>query len=100
MDELRFVLKGLVFAFLVVMGLQIKVGGETLEMKSSRWVHSSSVGSFLNQSAQGAVEMTQTVARVTSRFIKDKLGSTHDSSVLNRASSNRARPEDQESDEE
>ncbi len=81
MDEFKFVLKGLVFAFLVVMALQIKVGGETLEMKSSRWVHSSSVGSFLNQSAQGAVEIIQTASQVTSRFIKEKLGSTHDSSV-------------------
>lgn len=54
MDELKFVLKGFVFAVLATMLLQVSVGGETLETKSDRMLHHSSVGNFLNQTAQGA----------------------------------------------
>lgn len=57
MDEVKFVLKGLAFAVVFTMLLQFSVGGETLEMRSDRLLHHSSVGRFLNQTAEGAVAL-------------------------------------------
>lgn len=69
MDELKFVLKGLVFAILVTMALQISVGGETLEVKSDRLLHHSSVGIFLNQAAEGAATLLRKGTRAASDLI-------------------------------
>ena len=59
MDELKFVLKGLGIALLVTILLQFKIGNETLETKSDHWIHQSSVGIFLNQTAVGAVTISK-----------------------------------------
>ena len=74
MDELKFVFKGLGFAILVTVLLQFKVGGETLEIKSDRMLHHSAIGIFLNQTAEGAVEVFRKGTQFSREFWASTLG--------------------------
>ena len=76
MDELKFVLKGFAIAVLVTLGLQIKVGSETLEMKSDRLLHESSIGQFLNHTASGAALALKQGTRAVSQMTASVLGSS------------------------
>ncbi|MFN7727822.1 MAG: hypothetical protein ACK5P7_01560 [Bdellovibrio sp.] len=76
MDELKFVLKGFVIAILVTLGLQIKVGSETLEMKSDRLLHESSIGQFLNHTASGAALALKQGSHAVSKMMAEVLGSS------------------------
>jgi len=79
MDEVKFVLKGLVVATVLTILLQLRVGGETLEIKSDRWIHSSSVGVFLNQTAEGA----SLAIRRAALAVKELMGTSFGHSAKN-----------------
>ena len=74
MAELKFVLKGLCMAILLVTLLQIKVGGETLEIKSDRLIHHSAVGQFLNQAAEGGATLIRKGSQVVGQFVSKSMG--------------------------
>ncbi|MBX2996268.1 MAG: hypothetical protein KF681_15690 [Bdellovibrionaceae bacterium] len=76
MDELKFVLKGFVLAIVITIALQVKVGSETLETKSDRLLHESSVGQFLNSAASGAALGIKQGTRAVSQFTAQVLGSS------------------------
>jgi hypothetical protein len=74
MDELKFVLKGLFFAILVTILMQVKIGNETLEMKSERMIHHSAVGHFLQQTAEGATLAIRKGSAAVSQFVSGTIG--------------------------
>lgn len=80
MDEVKFVLKGLVVAVLVTLALQIKVGGETLEVRSDRLLRQSSVGNFLTQAASGAALAIQKGTQVVTNFVSGTIGTSKNES--------------------
>lgn len=55
MSEFFFVLKTVLFSALLLMVLQMKVGGETLENHSEYWIYRSRVGGEMQNVAKGAV---------------------------------------------
>lgn len=59
MGELWFVVKSFGLALLILAGLQFKVGGETLEAKSIRWIETSAVGDHLRDVADGAIKLSE-----------------------------------------
>jgi len=55
MSEFFFVVKTVLFSFLVLLGFQMKVGRATVEQHSERFIYESRVGNELQAVAQGAV---------------------------------------------
>ena len=74
MAELKFVLKGLILAILLTTLLQIRVGGETLEIKSDRLIHHSMIGQFLNQAAEGGATLIRKGSQSVSQFVSKTVG--------------------------
>lgn len=58
MGELWFVIKSFGLALLILAALQFKVGGETLESKSVRWIETSAIGDHLKDVADGAIQVS------------------------------------------
>lgn len=56
MSEFFFVVKTVLFSALVLMVLQMKVGGSTLEQHSEAWIYHSRVGGEMQSVARGAVK--------------------------------------------
>ena len=56
MSEFFFVVKTVLFSALVLMVLQMKVGGSTLEQHSEAWIYHSRVGGEMQAVARGAVK--------------------------------------------
>lgn len=61
MSELKMVLKVFLFSALLVMLSQIRMGGDTLENKTSRWLMHSSTARYLQGVAAGAVKAGKTL---------------------------------------
>ncbi len=55
MSEFFFVVKTALFSALVLMVLQMKIGGTTLEQHSESWIYHSRVGGEMQAVARGAV---------------------------------------------
>lgn len=60
MSELIYVVKTIVFAFIFVLLLQIKVGDVTLENRFNFWVKTSSLSQNIQASASGAAMLIET----------------------------------------
>ena len=56
MSELFFVIKTALFSVLVLLVLQMKFGGSTLEKRSEDWIYRSRAGSEMHSVARGAVK--------------------------------------------
>lgn len=56
MSELFFVIKTALFSVLVLLVLQMKLGGSTLEKHSEDWIYHSRAGSEMQSVARGAVK--------------------------------------------
>lgn len=59
MGELWFVIKSFGLAMLILAGLQFKIGDETLEAKSIRWIETSAIGDHLRDVADGAIKVSK-----------------------------------------
>lgn len=57
MSELFGALKLLAFTLLLVMFMQMKVGGRTLEARAQLWIHTSNIGQTLNEVAAGGKKL-------------------------------------------
>jgi hypothetical protein len=53
MEELKFVMKSLVFTMLLVMLMQIRVGQSTIETHTFRWLRQSTVSQYIQSAAAG-----------------------------------------------
>lgn len=54
MSEIYFVVKSLIITIVLILCLQVRVAGDTIENHANNWVHSSSAGEYLTQVAEGA----------------------------------------------
>ena len=57
MADMFFMLRMVVFTFIIVVIMQIKIGPATLEQHSQEWLHSSSMVTSLQGVAEGAVKV-------------------------------------------
>lgn len=57
MSELFGAIKLLIFTVLLVMFLQMKVGGRTLESRAHMWIQTSAIGQSLNEVAVGGKKL-------------------------------------------
>jgi len=69
MPEVMFVLKSLVIAVVVMMGLQVKVGNTSIEQQAHQWIQTSSVGTYLQSVAAGAALAIRNAAGMTTDFV-------------------------------
>lgn len=53
MEELRFVVKCLMFTMLMVVLMQVKMGGATIEARAFNWLRTSSVSQYIQAAAAG-----------------------------------------------
>ncbi len=53
MEELRFVVKCLMFTMLMVVLMQVKMGGATIEARAFSWLRTSSVSQYIQAAAAG-----------------------------------------------
>ncbi|MNJ93529.1 hypothetical protein D3C87_112110 [compost metagenome] len=74
MEELKFVLKCFLFTALLVVMMQVKVGGTSLEQHSYRWLQRSTVSQYIQSVAAGGAM----ALRNLSYSVKDGVASTVD----------------------
>ena len=74
MAELKFVLKTFLFTCALVVLMQVKVGGATLESYSLRWLQHSSVSQWVQSAAAGGAMALRNLAH----HVKEGVASTVD----------------------
>ena len=75
MDDLKFVLRSLFFATLIILLSQIKFGDEKLETKAEFFLNKSEVGHFLHKSAEGGAKFMADVYSSAKDYIQSKFSS-------------------------
>lgn len=71
MGEFMFVVKTFIFTLILVVIMQIKIGGFTIEEHSLDWLHESSVVRELQEVAQGAIRASKTGYNAVSSLFSD-----------------------------
>ncbi len=59
MEGFFFTVKTMIFAFLLLFVLQLKIAGNTLESRSEKLIYESSASQTLNGVAQGAIRLSK-----------------------------------------
>jgi hypothetical protein len=91
MSEFFFVVKTALFSALVLMVLQMKIGGSTLEQHSETWIYHSRVGGELQHVARGAVRAGHEGWDWVKVKTDGRLGSSDDHGTDHTAETNRER---------
>ena len=73
MGDFFFVAKCFVATLVLVVLLQIKVGGRTLESHTVSWIHRSGVAHHLQDVAEGAVKVGKSGTRQVAALFEDKI---------------------------
>lgn len=73
MDELRFVIKCLVFASLLMIFSQVKVDGLTYEARAESFLTRSEVAFFMQEAAAGGTKAIKKALGGTKAFLNDKM---------------------------
>ena len=71
MGEFMFVVKTFIFTLILVVIMQIKIGGFTIEEHSLDWLHESSVVRELQEVAQGAIRASKSGYKTVSNLFSD-----------------------------
>jgi len=74
MEELKFVVKCLCFTMLLVVLMQVKVGGSSIEAHSFRWLRTSTVSQYIQSAAAGGAMALRNLGHT----VKDGVASTVD----------------------
>ena len=74
MEELKFVVKCLVFTMLLVVLMQVKVGGYSIEAHSFHWLRKSTVSQYIQSAAAGGAMALRNLGRT----VKDGVANTVD----------------------
>ncbi len=74
MGDLFFIIKMIIYTFVLVLMMQIKIGGSTLEEKVIRFTHQSSTAHFFQKTAQGGAtfighQYNRFVGKMSSDFV-------------------------------
>lgn len=74
MEELKFVAKCFVFTMLLIVLLQVKVGGYSLEAHSFHWLRKSTISQYIQSAAAGGAMALRNLGR----SVKDGVASSVD----------------------
>jgi hypothetical protein len=74
MPELMYVIKCFALALVVTVGMQVKIGTETIESQAEDWIRTSSVSLYLQSVSGGAVLAIKNASKTATDFISKKLG--------------------------
>ncbi|MBV2168197.1 MAG: hypothetical protein KUL82_05765 [Bdellovibrio sp.] len=74
MEELKFVLKCFCFTALLIVLMQVKVGGASIEAHSFRWLQRSTVSQYIQSAAAGGAMAIRNLGQT----LKDGVASTVD----------------------
>ncbi|KYG66826.1 hypothetical protein AZI86_07255 [Bdellovibrio bacteriovorus] len=74
MEELKFVVKCFVFTMLLVVLMQVKVGGYSIEAHSFHWLRKSTISQYIQSAAAGGAMALRNLGRT----VKDGVASTVD----------------------
>lgn len=74
MPEVVSTLKSLLVALIIIVCLQVKIGSATLENHAQEWIHTSSVGLYLQGAADGAALMFHQAGKSVSNFVGKTFG--------------------------
>lgn len=74
MEELKFVVKSFVFTMLLVVLMQVKVGGYSIEAHSFHWLRKSTISQYIQSAAAGGAMALRNLGRT----VKDGVASTVD----------------------
>lgn len=74
MDEVKFAIKSLIAASVLLMVLQMKVGGQTLESKGQDWLENSPTSQYLRKVASGGVLAITNGSKVITEFAGKAFG--------------------------
>lgn len=74
MEELRFVVKCLMFTMLLVVLMQVKMGGATIEARTFSWLRTSSVSQYIQAAAAGGAMALRSLGST----VKDGVANTID----------------------
>lgn len=73
MPEIGQIIKLFVLSILVVMGLQVNVGGDTIENHMQDWIHSSKTVGYFKEIASGGVVVLQDAGRTAKNYILETI---------------------------
>lgn len=59
MSQLMFVFKTFIFTFLLLVAMQYRWEGSTLESHAQRWLHTSNLGVYIQQTAEGGAQLAR-----------------------------------------
>ena len=74
MEELKFVIKCLCFTMLLVVLMQVKVAGASIESHSFQWLRTSTVSQYIQSAAAGGAMALRSFGKT----LKDGVASTAD----------------------
>lgn len=74
MEELKFVVKCFVFTALLIVVMQVRVGGYSIEAHSFHWLRKSTVSQYIQSAAAGGAMALRNLGR----SVKDGVASTVD----------------------
>lgn len=78
MSEFFFVLKTVLFSALLLMLLQLRIGGSTVEQHAESWIYHSRIGNEMQAVARGAVKAGQEGYAWAREQTRDVSASIHD----------------------
>lgn len=71
MEALKFVIKCFVFTMLMIVLMQVKVGNQSIESYSYRWLQSSTVSQYIQSAAAGGAMGLRNLARSLKDGVKN-----------------------------
>lgn len=74
MEELKFILKCFAFTALMVVLMQVKVGGDSIEFYTFKWLRTSTVSQYIQSAAAGGAMALRNLGR----SVGDGIASTVD----------------------
>lgn len=89
MSELFFALKCLVFTFLIMLLLQTKISGVTLETRAEQFIKRSGISSYLQDASAGGASLAQDAYYTTKKFVLDSTRSFRSSETQDSRASRR-----------
>jgi hypothetical protein len=74
MAEVGFAIKAFIVSLILIAGMQVKVGNESIEDTAQTWMRNSEITASLQNVASGAVLMIQNAVKMGKNFVANTLG--------------------------
>jgi hypothetical protein len=74
MAEIGFAIKAFIVSLILIAGMQLKVGNDSIEETAQAWMQNSEIAASLQTVASGAVLMIQNTAKMGKDFVAKTVG--------------------------